>query len=421
MRHVDEGILNAYLDGELEAQGAGSGERGAGTLGERGTELLGERETLGEKGKGKGERFSRTEIEAHLSVCEQCAALLQEVERVRDRASDILASSTPAGLEVPPFDEIRARAEARGQSQRVMQMGKVRKFAWAATVVLAVAVGWYARGTIIPGTTDQFGAPQPTTVAAAPEEGAGSGERGAEDEASTLVSNALEEATAPAVRRQPRGVEGDVAEREAVVETQLPAEQPAAKATEAAPDRSKAEPVLGVRADEIVDVSRERKGLADTAERPSPAAPRVVVQQVAADEPSPLVGGIAVGEALMFEDSLWVEATEDDARDILGGEVPTVTDLPVIGYSVSLLRGRNVVRVRQRLDDDEVLELVVGRAVSADRMQVAPRSEVAANEPKDADEAAVNAVTLQVGEYQVVLRGGVSRDSLRVLGGKVGG
>ena len=46
----------------------------------------------------------------------------------------------------------------------------------------------------------------------------------------------------------------------------------------------------------------------------------------------------------------------------------------LIGYSVSLLRGRNVVRVRQRLDDDEVLELVVGRAVSADRMQVALRS-----------------------------------------------
>jgi hypothetical protein len=29
MRHVDEGILNAYLDGEPDAQGAGSGERGA--------------------------------------------------------------------------------------------------------------------------------------------------------------------------------------------------------------------------------------------------------------------------------------------------------------------------------------------------------------------------------------------------------
>jgi hypothetical protein len=123
----------------------------------------------------------------------------------------------------------------------------------------------------------------------------------------------------------------------------------------------------------------------------------------------------------MFEDSLWVEASEADARDILGGEVPTVADLPVLDYSVSLLRGRNVVRVRQRLDDDEVLELVVSRDVSADRMQVALRSEVAANEPKDADDAAANTITLQIGEYQVVLRGAVSRDSLRVLGGRLGG
>jgi hypothetical protein len=337
---------------------------------------------------------------------------------VRDRASAILASSTPAGLEVPPFDEIRARAEARGQSQRVVRMGKVRKFAWAATVVLAVAVGWYARGTIIPGTTDQFGAPEPVAVASAPEEGAedgeqgaGSGERGTQSEL-----RQAEEQLATAV-----AAEADVVGRGVAAEEQQLAEAPATKATVAAPERSKAEPELAVRADEIVDVSRERKGLAGIAARPSPAAPRVVVQPVAADEPSARVGGIAVGEVLMFEDSLWVEASEADARDILGGEVPTVADLPVLDYSVSLLRGRNVVRVRQRLDDDEVLELVVSRDVSADRMQVVLRSEVAANEPKDADEAAVNAVTVQVGEYQVVLRGAVSVDSLRVLGGRLGG
>jgi hypothetical protein len=47
MRHVDEGILNAYLDGEF-------GERGTGPVGERGT-------GNGERGAGSGERGAKYE------------------------------------------------------------------------------------------------------------------------------------------------------------------------------------------------------------------------------------------------------------------------------------------------------------------------------------------------------------------------
>jgi hypothetical protein len=370
MRHVDEAILNAYLDGELDEQGAGSGKRGAETVGE---------------------------IETHLATCRECRALFEEVKRVRDRASEILSASTPVDIEIPPFEEIRARSEARSTSSRVLQMSRIKKLAWAATVVLAVAVGWYARGTVVPGSSEQMTAPQRMMAASEPEEQAGSGERRAESElqeaAATVVAAELDLADEPA----DRGAGG----RNAAVETAAPSEAPPAVA--GVPSRGKTEAEAEAKAAAEDQVARRQRRAVDTVERALAQAPQVVAQQVAA-EPSAPVGGIAVGEVLLLEDSLWVDASEADARNMLGGDVPTVAGLPVIDYSVSLMGGRNVVRVRQRLDDEKVLELVVSRAVSPERARLARRDD---------------AVTVVIGEYQVVLRGGVSNDSLQALGRKV--
>ena len=147
MWHVDDGILNAYLDGELRA---GSGERGA-------------------EG-GEREKLTAAAVESHLASCSECQALLEQVRRVRDRAADILASSSPADLVAPPFEEIRARAAARDTSSRVLQLTRVRRLAWAATIMLAVAVGWYARGTVFPGEAEQMMDAQQSTVASESEE-----------------------------------------------------------------------------------------------------------------------------------------------------------------------------------------------------------------------------------------------------------
>jgi hypothetical protein len=407
MWHVDEGILHAYLDD----RGAGSGERGA-----------------DEQGAGSGERAAETtlEIEAHLASCAQCQALLEEVKRVRERAGEILAASSPADLVAPPFEEIRARAQARDMGSRVLRLTRVRRLAWAATVMLAVAVGWYARGTVFPGSNEQMSAPQPATVADEMEEGAGSGERTtggvergaeiarreAEEVAPTVMAAELDRAVEPADR--------DVAGRAAAAdEREKAAATPPAEA--AARSRAQAEPDVEVKLEQLVDVSGARRQRLDSPDRLAGQAPQVVVQQVAADEPAAPVGGIALGEVLMFEDSLWVAASEADARDALGGDIPVVQDLPVMDYWVSLMRGRNVVRVRQRLDDANVLEVIVSRVVSDVRAGMA-RGVVAApaaNEAQAEVEDSLKAVAVRSGVYRIILRGPVSADSLRVLGEKV--
>ena len=404
MWHVDEGTINAYLDGELGGRGGGSGERGA-----------------DDQGAGSREREAGTigEIEAHLASCAECQAVLEEVRRVRERAGEILAASSPADLVAPPFDQIRARAQARTTESRVLQLSRIKRLAWAATVVLAVAVGWYARGTVFPGSNEPMDAPQPATVASQMEDRERSEEPGTE----TGLREAEEGTPTALAAELDRGVEladRDLAGRAAAPETEKAAAMPPAEA--AVPSRAQVEPDAEVKLEQLVDVSGARRGRLDTTDRLAAEAPQVVVQQVAADEPAAPVGGIALGEALMFEDSLWVAASEADARDALGGDVPIVPDLPVIGYWISLMRGRDVVRVRQQLADEDVLELIVSRAVSDVRAGVALRGVVAApaaNEAQAAAKDSLTAVAVRRGVFRIVLRGPVSADSLRVLGEKV--
>jgi len=397
MWHVDEGTLNAYLDGELEARGAGSGERGAETVGE---------------------------VEAHLAGCAECRALLERVKRVRDRAGEILASSSPADVVAPPFTEIRARAEARSSGSRALRLVRIRRLAWAATVVLAIAVGWYARGTVFPTRSEQVGAPQAAydvgQEAQMREQTAESGERGA-----AVGRRETEEGAPAAVAAEPdRAVEladRDAAGGAAVAETGAAAATPPAEVVAAAPSRAQAE-AEEPRAQEIADVSRERKGRLDTADRLAAQAPQTVVQQVAAGERAVPLGGVALGEASVFEDSLWVEVSDDEVRDALGGDVPVVQDLPIMDYWVSPVLGRGVVRVRQRLDDENVLELIVSPLVGDVRAGLVAHGIVAApvaNEAQAAAKDSLEAVAIRRGDFRVVLRGPVSVDSLRVLGEKI--
>jgi hypothetical protein len=250
------------------------------------------------------------------------------------------------------------------------------------------------------------------TAASEPAEQAGSGERRTESElreaTATVVAAELDLADEPA----DRGAGG----RNAAVETATPSEAPPTVA--GVPSRGKTEAEAEAKAAAEDQVALRQRRAVDTVERALAQSPQVVAQQVAA-EPSAPVGGIAVGEVLLFEDSLWVEASEADARGVLGGDVPTVSELPVIDYSISLVPGRNVVRVRQRLDEDNVLELVVTRAVAVEEARLARRDELAANEPKDSETQTINAVTVMISDYQVVLRGSLANDSLRALGEKI--
>lgn len=102
MSHVDEGTLHAYLDGELSPN-------------------------------------ERAGLEAHLEQCIACKAMLTEERALLERASALLGSARPAERPAPPFQEVR-RAQRRPWYAR-------RTFAWAASLVLAVGLGYYLRGS----------------------------------------------------------------------------------------------------------------------------------------------------------------------------------------------------------------------------------------------------------------------------------
>jgi len=121
MSHVDEGTLHAYLDGELPSA-------------------------------------ERATLEAHLAGCATCRANLTEERGLRERASAVLGSARPAERPAPPLEQLRR--EPQRSPWRVR-----RSFAWAASIALALGLGYYMRS---PGASPLASVPPaPTQVAVA--------------------------------------------------------------------------------------------------------------------------------------------------------------------------------------------------------------------------------------------------------------
>src|SRR5688572_5542047 len=121
MSHVDEGTLHAYLDGELPPS-------------------------------------ERASLETHLAQCATCHALLADERALLERASALLGSARPAERPVPPFQQVR-RAQQRPWYAR-------RSFAWAASLVLAVGLGYYLRGSPVDVATPPTALQEQRAVAA---------------------------------------------------------------------------------------------------------------------------------------------------------------------------------------------------------------------------------------------------------------
>ena len=119
MRHVTDGELHAYLDGALDLLPQDRGE----------------------------------EVRDHISSCPVCSERLQDEEHLRSQAEMVLGSSDLGEVALPTFEELRERAEAPGSdpllqtresNSGVHYRGPVKglPLAWAATIVLALGVGW---------------------------------------------------------------------------------------------------------------------------------------------------------------------------------------------------------------------------------------------------------------------------------------
>jgi putative zinc finger protein len=100
MSHVDDGILHAYLDGELSPAEV-------------------------------------QDVEAHLAQCPGCRGRLEEERALIARAGDLLALAAPPDRELPPFHAGDVKPPTRLWWQVRLPL------AWAATVVLALGFGTY--------------------------------------------------------------------------------------------------------------------------------------------------------------------------------------------------------------------------------------------------------------------------------------
>jgi hypothetical protein len=118
MPHVDDGVLHAYLDGALTALAdAGVLQDGA----------------------------SVADVEAHLRDCGDCRARLEAERTVRLQAGSVLYDARPAVMDMPPFERIAPASPPRQRS--------TLKYAWAASVLLALGAGWMG-GLLLRGGAD---------------------------------------------------------------------------------------------------------------------------------------------------------------------------------------------------------------------------------------------------------------------------
>lgn len=193
MQHLDDGALHAWLDRDR----SGISEREA------------------------------TAIQAHLGVCQACAARLAEARSLAERSRAILARSAPSVVP-PAFAEIRARAAAGHGPMGATPRRPWVPITWAASVVLAVGLGWFGR-EVIPN--------QPTA----------SDPSGAAAVATRLAASAPSSSEVEALRPVPTAAEstGATGEGARAGGASIPA-PPSAQSGVAAPSRESAEETLSI-------------------------------------------------------------------------------------------------------------------------------------------------------------------------------
>ena len=130
---------------------------------------LHERERLSAWLDGELPPAERAEVEAHLAACEECAALLANLEAVDDLARELPAEAPTGYFETFP-ERVRARVET-ATGGRPGARWRPPVWTWAAAAVLLLAV-------VTPLTLDRLDRdpsplPRPDTVAQAPKETSG--------------------------------------------------------------------------------------------------------------------------------------------------------------------------------------------------------------------------------------------------------
>ena len=266
MRHVDEGSIHAWLDGAIT------------------------------------DPAERAWIEEHLRWCAACGARVAEERSTLEQAHALLAVAAPA-TEPPSFDEIAARA-ARHQAsrrrptvaERLLDERRLMQLGWAATVILAVGIGWFAREMFV----DDGRSLEMAMVAEAPAVNPPSTAEQAEPQRSSAVAAEAERSARQ--RRAPETIQD--------LRPVPPSEEPATQAASAA-------------------ASVEPQGrVAVAAPPPPPATPSVEATQQQRD----VLAGATIGAAAPTARQPFVAPAGDAAASrpapVAAPESVTVTSVP---------------------------------------------------------------------------------------------
>ena len=327
MRHIPENELHAYLDQGLS-------------------------------------RTQCVEIESHLADCVACRASRDRIAALRDRTTALLARLGPP-LRVPPaFETVRRRAAAHVSERR----RRTQAIAWAASLVLAVGLGWTASSVLTPQ-----GEP-PSALAVSPAPAA----------APTPPVTAAPDDSAPAARPRPAR------------------ERPAAREAVAAAPRSTPAPRTADTVSREDSLRTALLALLDPA--PAPALAPVDQRGARAEE---------------FE-GMWRTMSWDEAE---AGRRPAHIDgLPVV--KVQVQEGRQGTRplmvVAQQLSSGQLIQTIEGPAAGvsqllARRQMSDPDGRQLPGDTAGASHTADQTMAMQLGDRMLAITGALPSDSLRAM------
>lgn len=379
MRHLDEGRLQAWLDGPR----AGLADD------------------------------ERAQIARHLEACAECAGRLDALRGETERAGVLLGTPLPGGP--PAFDDVVARAERVGGAPSTRRPARRwRATGWAASIVLAAGAGWMANDLIRrdpvavsrPAAVRTDEAPAPTLEATgirpgattetdAPAAGASGGAGAAEPADEGARSPAAPVSAAVEPERQAAPFEGDRARStaEAARREGAPAAAPGVitgRVIDAASGRPleaaqvfvpeldagaltgsdgrflvALDPKSGFSAADSLTLAVELIGYgAQSRPLALPAGDTVVpefrLESTALALEQLVVSGAPVPPptAVSLSEGAWSAAAEGDAADALGGVPSRVPGLAVVGLETGPASGLPLVRLTQALDDGEPLVLI---------------------------------------------------------------
>ncbi|MCH8934143.1 MAG: zf-HC2 domain-containing protein [Gemmatimonadetes bacterium] len=383
MSHVNEGQIHAYLDRQLEF----------------------------------ADQADRERFETHVAECSDCTVLLEEARAIHARATGMLGDSRPAVADMPSFETVVTRASERSARwATVKTLNRTRALAWAASIVVAVAVGWYAREV----ERDRFDLDE-AVVALAEDQGeelegvAGAGAAtsdlaGGQPAAPTLAApEAARVLVAPALQqaagRRAEGAPAVAAATEEENRVALPAERQRLVAGELSAKAVARTLVDSVRAEVPTAALRVSRDAPAALKRARELAESGLFAEVEAPAPT--------------DDLLWIAVSRDEAERSIGGKLLLVDGLDVVEISIAATEPRASVRVVQLLPSGDSLE-IVQQPTTPEVDRVAGGLESRLQDARDEQEAAANereisSVSVIRGDVVVEMRGRISIDSLRVL------